>query len=78
MLSGVDDVETREVEILESDVHGLGHGGGVGPLELEPQTPAPMHDEKIELGAGMRPPEMALTPARAELLDDGGQGEPLP
>jgi hypothetical protein len=53
-------------------------GGSRRALELEAPTPAPAHDQEIELRAPVRGPPVTVTPLDPQPADHRLQGEALP
>ncbi len=74
----VDHLQPVQLQGRHGGSHGLRHAGTVRTLEFEPEPQVAAHDKQVQLGATMDRPEVALLRARAQLVDDLGQGKPLP
>src|ERR1044071_5289750 len=74
----MDDVQPREPEVPERDMHRARQGRRCRSLELESDPGCPACDEQIEFRAGMSSPEIALFRKRSETHHDRIESEPLP
>src|SRR5207247_6288140 len=74
----MDHVETFEREVRDGGSHRGGDAGTVGSLDLEPDSAVALHNQQIELRAGMEAPEVAVALVGPKLPDDLCDGEAFP
>ena len=64
VLTGVQHVDPVEPQVCESNTHRRRHSGRDRPFHFEPEQSTPANDEQVQLGAGVRAPEICvLVPA---------------